>query len=84
MLLYTNGCSHTDDLPYTARYDVDHKNTFAWPVKLMDKLSNDYKYIRNLNELNDSKKLHKIFFYYYVNILMSTTKSIIQKDSGIC
>ena len=50
MLLYTNGCSHTDDLPHIERFDLDHKNTFAWPVKLMDKLSNDYKYVRNLNQ----------------------------------
>jgi hypothetical protein len=54
MIVYTNGCSHTDDLPYTERYDVDHKKTYAWPVKLMDNLSNDYKYIRNLNQLSET------------------------------
>jgi hypothetical protein len=54
MVVYTNGCSHTDDLPFTERYDVNHRKTYAWPVKLMDNLSNDYKYIRNLNELNET------------------------------
>jgi hypothetical protein len=55
MILYTNGCSHTDDLPYTERYDVNHKNTYAWPVKLMDNLSTNYKYIRNLDQLKSDK-----------------------------
>lgn len=49
MIVYTNGCSHTDDHPWKERYDLDHKNTFVWSVKVMDKLSNNYKYIRNLN-----------------------------------
>lgn len=54
MILYTNGCSHTDDHPWTERFDIDHKYTYSWPVKLMDNFSKDYKYIRNLLELNDS------------------------------
>ena len=55
MIIYTNGCSHTDDFPWKERYDVNHKKTYAWPVKLMNNLSDDYKYIRNLNELNEIK-----------------------------
>ena len=55
MIVYTNGCSHSDDHPWTERFDVNHKNSFSWPIKLMDNLSDNYKYIRNLNELSDDK-----------------------------
>ena len=64
MIVYTNGCSHTDDLPYTERYDVDHKKTYSWPVKLMDNLSDNYKYIRNLNQLNDDNVIRYIQYLF--------------------
>ena len=51
MIIYTNGCSHTDDFPWEERYDKDHKNSYAWPIKLMDRYSNDYKYIRDFKDL---------------------------------
>jgi hypothetical protein len=50
MIIYTNGCSHTDDFPWEERYDLEHKKSYSWPIKLMDRYSNSYKYIRQSSD----------------------------------
>jgi hypothetical protein len=53
--MYVNGCSHTDDFPWNERFDVDHKNTFSWSAIVMSGLSDNFKYIRNLSDLEDNE-----------------------------
>ena len=57
MLIYTNGCSHTEDHPNV-------KQTYAWPSQLMSGLTKSFNYYTELSELclNEIKILDTIDF----------------------
>lgn len=47
MVIYVNGCSHSEDV------NIDNRN-YTWPVILMNSISNDYQYYRIIgNSLNN-------------------------------